>query len=199
MKRSKLLFKVYPPTILLTVFSVTLSCQQMTVRTNPVGEIDEVSGMSNIRTPGSKAISERKMRTMIEQSVKIWNQGELALIDKLYAPEYVRYHTDISDKLVGLNALKEHVTALRRAYPDLTVKIDDLLVKNDMSVTRWTFTGTNEGAIGEMPPTGKRVQVSGVTIGRFFSGKITKEWAYWNNAAVLDQLGYTFVPPPAQK
>jgi len=199
MKRSKLLFKVYPPTILLTVFSVTLSCQQMTVRTNPVGEIDEVSGMSNIRTPGSKAISERKMRTMIEQSVKIWNQGELALIDKLYAPEYVRYHTDISDKLVGLNALKEHVTSLRRAYPDLTVKIDELLVKNDMSVTRWTFTGTNEGAIGEMPPTGKRVQVSGVTIGRFFSGKITKEWAYWNNAAVLDQLGYTFVPPPAQK
>ena len=171
----------------------------MTVRTNPVGEIDEVSGMSNIRTPGSKAISERKMRTMIEQSVKIWNQGELALIDKLYAPEYVRYHTDISDKLVGLNALKEHVTSLRRAYPDLTVKIDELLVKNDMSVTRWTFTGTNEGAIGEMPPTGKRVQVSGVTIGRFFSGKITKEWAYWNNAAVLDQLGYTFVPPPAQK
>lgn len=199
MKRSKLLFKVYPPTILLTVFSVTLSCQQMTVRTNPVGEIDEVSGMSNIRTPGSKAISERKMRTMMEQSVKIWNQGELALIDKLYAPEYVRYHTDISDKLVGLNALKEHVTSLRRAYPDLTVKIDELLVKNDMSVTRWTFTGTNEGAIGEMPPTGKRVQVSGVTIGRFFSGKITKEWAYWNNAAVLDQLGYTFVPPPAQK
>lgn len=196
MKRSNFFFKVFPPTILLTVFSITQSCQQMSVRTNPeTGEIDEVSGISNIRNPGSKATSETKMKAMIEQSFKIWNQGELALVDKLYAPEFVRYHIDISDKIVGLNALKEHVISLRGAYPDLTVKIDELLIQDDMSVTRWTFTGTNEGAIGEMPPTGKRVRVSGVTIGRFFSGKITKEWAYWNNAAVLDQLGYTFVLP----
>ena len=196
MKSANQLFKVYAPTILLYVFSVTLSCQQMSVRTNPeTGEIDEVSGISIIRNPGSKATSETKMKAMIEQAVKIWNQGELALVDKLYAPEYVGYHTDIGDKLVGLNRLKQHVASMRVAYPDLTVKIDELLIKDDMSVTRWTFTGTNEGAIGEMPATGKRVQVSGVTIGRFFSGKITKEWAYWNNATVLDQLGYIFVPP----
>ena len=194
MKSSNQLFNVYYPTILLTVFSVTLSCQQMSVRTTPEGTIKEVRGSNSLRNPGSKTTSEKKMRAMIKQSVKIWNQGKLALVDKLYAPEYVRYHPDISDKLVGHNAFKEYVASMRGAYPDLTVKIDELLIEDDMSVTCWTFTGTNEGAIGEMPPTSKRVQVSGVTIGRFFSGKITKEWAYWNNAAVLDQLGYTFVP-----
>lgn len=89
MKQSNLLFKVYRPTILLYIFSVTLSCQQMSVRTTPEGTIKEVSGSNNLRNPGSKATSEKKMRAMIEQSVKIWNQGELALVDKLYAPEYV--------------------------------------------------------------------------------------------------------------
>ncbi len=68
MKSANQLFKVYAPTILLYVFSVTLSCQQMSVRTNPeTGEIDEVSGISIIRNPGSKATSETKMKAMIEQ------------------------------------------------------------------------------------------------------------------------------------
>ncbi len=195
MKQSNLLFKVYPPAILLTVFSLVLSCQQTTVRTKPDGTISEISSISYKNPSGSKATSEIKMKAMIEQSIKIWNEGELVLIEKLYAAEYVRYHVDVSDKLVGLNAFKEHVTTVLTAYPNFTIRIDEILIKDDMSVTQWTFTGTNEGALGDIPPTGKKVQVSGVTIGRFFGGKITKEWVYWNNAALLEQLGYTFVPP----
>ena len=50
-----------------------------------------------------------------------------------------------------------------------------------------------------MPPTGKKVDLSGVLISQVVDGKITEQWAYTNMASRYRQLGFTITPPSQEK
>jgi predicted ester cyclase len=60
------------------------------------------------------------------------------------------------------------------------------------------MTGINTGTLGEMPPTGKRFQISGMAITRILDGKIIEDETYWNVLDFYQQLGYTLIPPQEQ-
>ena len=43
-----------------------------------------------------------------------------------------------------------------------------------------------------MPPTGKRIEITGLSINRFDSdGKLAETWDQWDNAGFMTQLGVT--------
>ena len=62
------------------------------------------------------------------------------------------------------------------AYPDRTLVIEDLVTEGDRVTARWRAHGTHPGWIEGMPATGKRDEVSGVTVVRVVKGKITEFW-----------------------
>ena len=62
--------------------------------------------------------------------------------------------------------------AYRGAFPDLHFTIEAQVAEGDRVVTRWTAGGTNTGSLGGMPPTGKAVVVSGISIERIAGGKV---------------------------
>ena len=41
---------------------------------------------------------------------------------------------------------------------------------------RWTMQGTLEGVFMGIPPTSKRVQLSGISINRFANGRSVESW-----------------------
>ena len=126
--------------------------------------------------------------------VEVWNTGNVALIDELCSPEYVRHHVDIDEDIVGIDAFKEWVTSTRTMYPDFHVVIDEEIGAINKVIYRWTVTGTNTGP-SDMPPTGKKVKFSGSSIINIANGKVTEEWLYYNDAAIQQQLGYRTSPP----
>jgi predicted ester cyclase len=40
-----------------------------------------------------------------------------------------------------------------------------------------------------IPPTGKQVTVTGLTISRVVKGKVVEEWTNWDTLGMLQQLG----------
>jgi hypothetical protein len=74
------------------------------------------------------------------------------------------------------------------------VKIDETIIKGDRIIALYTLTGTNTGP-GQWPPTGKKIEIKGVSIGRIVDGKFAEELVYYNFAALLTQLGFTITPP----
>jgi predicted ester cyclase len=57
-------------------------------------------------------------------------------------------------------------------------------------VTRYTIRATHQGETEEYgPPTGKRVELKGITIHRIEGGKIVEEWERYDNLSILQQLG----------
>ncbi|MDQ5854090.1 MAG: ester cyclase, partial [Chloroflexota bacterium] len=61
---------------------------------------------------------------------------------------------------------------------------------------RWTGRGTQQGELFGIPPTGKPVTVSGMTMARIQDGQGVEAWTQSDNLGVLQQLGA--IPPPGQ-
>ncbi len=54
---------------------------------------------------------------------------------------------------------------------------------------RWTFTGTHEGEMMGVEPTGKKVEVSGVEINHVEDGRISESWTVSDALGLMKQLG----------
>jgi steroid delta-isomerase-like uncharacterized protein len=158
-----------------------------------LGILFAMFGCATVQKGGE--LSEQEIKALTDQYLEIWNKGDLALVDKVYASEPLMELVDVlAPIIVYSEAFKRYVVAVRTQYPDLNVKIDEIIVKGDRLILRYTSTGTNTGP-GRIPPTGKKIKFSAVSIIRVVNGKIAEELVYCNQAAVLRQLGYTFTPP----
>lgn len=144
--------------------------------------------------PGGITTQDEERNRMV---LEIWNTGKLELVNEVFSPDIVLHIVDVSEDVVGTDAIKEYVTSVRTSYPDFNVTFDEQIKSGDTFTYRWTITGTNTGP-GESPPTGKKMKVSGVSIFKVAEGKIVEEWMYYNQAAIFTQLGFTITPPTVE-
>jgi steroid delta-isomerase-like uncharacterized protein len=67
--------------------------------------------------------------------------------------------------------------------------IEDQVAEGDKVVTRWTATGTHKGELMGIPPSGKKVRVTGIAIDRLEDGKIVESWSSFDQLGMLQQIG----------
>jgi steroid delta-isomerase-like uncharacterized protein len=119
--------------------------------------------------------------------VEPW-EGNLDVIDELVAADYVG-HDPAQPELHGPDGIREFITTYLAGFPDGRITIDEQLAEGDLVATRWTGRGTQQGELMGIPPTGKQVTVSGITISRVKGGKVVEEWSNWDTLGMLQQLG----------
>jgi predicted ester cyclase len=148
----------------------------------------------------SNAESDTDLKTLAEKSIEVINTGNMELAAEVYSPTIKLHLVDQVKPLAeGLEPLNQYGNFLRTAYPDMKFVATDIMVSGDKIITVTNFTGTNTGPRGGMPPTGKKVDFSGVLISHVVDGKITEQWAYTNMASLYRQLGFTITPPSAEE
>lgn len=59
----------------------------------------------------------------------------------------------------------------------------------DFVTTRVRATGTHQGEILDLEPTGKSFDVTAMTLSRIEDGKIVEWWSEWDFAGLLNQIG----------
>jgi steroid delta-isomerase-like uncharacterized protein len=110
------------------------------------------------------------------------------ILEKVYAPDLVWHEPD--QEVRGYEEARQFVSMYKSAFPDLNVTVEDAIVQGDKVVTRYTVRGTHQGEIEEFgPPTGRQVELEGITIHRIEDGKIVEEWERYDNLGILQQLG----------
>ncbi|MGH2534691.1 MAG: ester cyclase [Thermomicrobiales bacterium] len=125
---------------------------------------------------------------------EIYNRGNLAVVDEVAASDFVIHLP--SEEIHGPEGAKQYVAALRGAFPDLHITIEDQIADGDKVVTRWTARATHTGAFQGIPPTGKRGSMTGIDIDRIADGKIVECWVNSDDLGLLQQLGV--IPTPGQ-
>ena len=126
-----------------------------------------------------------------------WNSGDLSLVDEMYAPNYMIHDPSQPDFSGGAEAFKGFVSAFRAGLPDIHFKVEELVAEGDMVAWRFTTTGTHEGELLGIPPTGKRTMVTGLVISRFEGGKWAEDYVNWDTLGMLQQLGA--IPAPQEE
>jgi steroid delta-isomerase-like uncharacterized protein len=124
----------------------------------------------------------------------LWNQGKLDTVSDLYDANQVSYGLGM-EVPAGAEGIKQFISIYRTAYPDTHFTVEDQIAEGDKVVTRWTATGSHQGELMGIPPTGRRVTVTGITINRIVGGKIMETWNNFDALGQLQQLGV--VPPPS--
>jgi steroid delta-isomerase-like uncharacterized protein len=124
------------------------------------------------------------VRRVIEE---IYNRGNLAAADELAASDLVVHLT--SQEICGREGAKQYVAALRAAFPDLRMTIEDQIAEGDRVVTRWTARGTHMGEFQGILPTGKQARVAGIDIDRIADGKTVECWSHMDELGMMQQLG----------
>ncbi len=143
-------------------------------------------------------ITDQEANALLEGLLEIWNEGNFDITEDFFTADFVLHDNDFQE-LVGIEAFEGFVTMNRTAFPDFKVTMDEFFVKGDKMASRWTVTGTQTGPMRDLPPTGKKMQISGLSIYRIANGKFAEEWLHFNMLDFYQQLGFTVVPPEAQK
>ncbi len=110
------------------------------------------------------------------------------ILEEVYDTDLVWHEPD--QDIQGMEQARQFVSMFLSAFPDLQATVEDAIAEGDKVVTRWTLRGTHQGEIEEFgPPTGKQIELKGITIHRIEDGKIVEEWERYDNLSVMQQLG----------
>ncbi len=128
---------------------------------------------------------------------EVWTKGDLDVIDELIDPDFVNYDPNSETGQVrGVAAFKQSFAELRNAFPDLRLTIEDQIAEGDKVAYRWKASGTHEGGLMGIPPTGNRMTITGTAIARISGGKIEEGWQNFDALGMMQQLGV--IPEPGR-
>ncbi len=119
---------------------------------------------------------ENKVLVRREQE-ELWNHtGNLDAAQELFAPDQVE-------------AAKQEAADFRQGFPDVVSTIEDLIAEGDKVVARWRARATHQGTYMGIPPTGKEVEFTGISVYRIEAGRIAESWNEEDELGLMRQLG----------
>lgn len=121
--------------------------------------------------------------------------GERRLFFERYTDAW-NDHDPSLDGPISRAEVADFVTETVAAFPD--VRFTERRVITDGSnrslvlTAEWTMTGSHDGSFQGLPPAGEAVEIDGVDVVTITDEGITSITGYFDQSAVMDQLGLTF-------
>jgi steroid delta-isomerase-like uncharacterized protein len=123
------------------------------------------------------------------------NTGKFDLFKEAVSPENID-HDPAPGQVPGPEGYRMFFSGLRNAFPDLSVALETLVADEESIAIAYTITGTQNGPLMAVAPTGRKIKIRGVQIAKFKDGKMVERWGSSDELGMLQQLGV--IAPPAQ-
>ena len=153
----------------------------------------EAEKTTAVEKPDQKVTAETEFKAIAKAFLQIRNNTDQAksagLFEKVIAPDFVMHIFPYED-VKGRDAFAAFNMCAAKAFSNFSYSFDEVIVKDDRVVCRWTVKGTNTGPYNLHAASGKDVHISGVSIFHIANGQIAEEWQFYNRLAILGQLGY---------
>ena len=124
-----------------------------------------------------------------EKAAELLNAGDIdAGVDTMFAIDAVD-RDPAPGQEPGREGFRSFFRTLTTAFPDAHLEPQTMVADDSSVAFAYTLTGTHKGDFQGVAPTGKRIEVRGVQIGRFENGQIVERWGSTDEAGVMSQLG----------
>ena len=122
--------------------------------------------------------------------------GYLDGIDEVWADDLVWHGPAGLGTVHGKEEFSKVFNLILGGFPDLKVTPEKIITDDNENLvaTRYTWHGTHTGAFLGIPPTGRAVTVTGISIYRIADGKIVEEWFPQDLLGLLQQIGAAPLP-----
>jgi predicted ester cyclase len=148
------------------------------------------NGSSNDKEATNKALVQR----FYDEVVNAHNPN---LIDSFCHAEFTDHDPSPGHSGKGSADLKANFTELFASFPDVRMTTDFMVANGDTVAVYMTLTGTNSGAMGNMPATNKQITIKGIDIVALRDGKATDRWGVFDNMTMMAQMGMMGGAAPA--
>ena len=89
---------------------------------------------------------------------------------------------------------KHFIYLLWKAFPDIRIIFEDIIIEGNKVVCRYNLAGTHKGEFMDLQATGKQFKVNGMTIFSFRDAKCIERWNLVDIMSLMEQLGPNLKP-----
>ena len=126
--------------------------------------------------------------TLARDSVEAFNTGNTAKLLAVAAPDIVIHYAEMPSPLQGRETWQQGYELMKRAFPDLEIRVDDLVAAGDKVALRLTLGGTHQGEFQGIPDTGRTISYVSHEFYRVADGLVAEEWICSDLASLFSQL-----------
>jgi steroid delta-isomerase-like uncharacterized protein len=122
------------------------------------------------------------------------NHRDFKRFEEIHTKDFVKHYNNSPAE-----NLSEEMRDAKGQYDsssDLTFTENWMIAEGDKVAVCFTAKGTHDGAFHGVPATGKRYELSSMTVWRVVDGKIAEEWVFFNDLDLYRQLGLFKEPGP---
>jgi predicted ester cyclase len=117
---------------------------------------------------------------------EVWNKGRRDAIPEMLAPDAVLHEAGTDS--VGPEGFYPFFDRLSVALSDLHVTVHDTITENDRICVRWSCSAAHTGEGLGVAPTGKSIDVTGMSIMRVRDGWLVECWQNWDMLGLMEQI-----------
>lgn len=89
----------------------------------------------------------------------------------------------------GIDSIRQFYASFWAAFPDAQLQIEDIVEQGQKLAARFVVRATHRGEFMAIPPTGRSVTLTGITVLSFRQGRCIERWSEANFLALLQQIG----------
>ena len=138
-------------------------------------------------------------KTIVEHAFEAMTAQDIDRLVALVTPDCD--WVDAGMQIQGPDQLRAYMQAFYTAFPDFRLAIRHSVESGDTVAAETRFTGTHTGPLrlpsGEVPPTGRSVELKVAEFFELRNGKVQRMRAYFDQGAVMREFGLTAAAEPA--
>jgi steroid delta-isomerase-like uncharacterized protein len=132
--------------------------------------------------------------TIHRQMCDAWNRRDFDAVRSLLHPEYTYMGGDGKELTGGPDTGVNVAKAYAAAFPDGRLEISATYAQGNAAVSELRATGTHQGSLMGIAPTGKRVDFVLCNVVELRDGKVYREREYFDVLHMWEQLGVLKAP-----
>ncbi|HAJ35358.1 MAG TPA: hypothetical protein DCL15_06655 [Chloroflexi bacterium] len=128
-------------------------------------------------------------QAVVQQVLAAWNSHDPARVAAFYTEDCRVIDVAIAQPPVGRAGVQRMFEAYYHAFPDLEIKPDVIIIEGNRVAVFWMAHATHQGAILNIPPSGRTVTARGVNYLVLRDDKVCETLTIWDVAGMLRDLG----------
>lgn len=125
-------------------------------------------------------------KEVVRRLITRWSEGDLPAIEELLSPQLLNHNPNlplVTDRL----SLIEWAAAMRAAYPNLRISVDELIGEGDTVAARLRVRGTPATAYNGRPA--RSFAITGIVFCRVAAAQIIEAWWVLDIFNMFKQIG----------
>lgn len=131
--------------------------------------------------------SDEQLRLIDRFYNDMWNRFDKSVFGDILDPK-IHFRGSLGQTKVGFDEFGEYVDYIQAFASDFHNEVLSTITERNRTFARLSYTGTHQGEVFGLAPTGKRFEYSGAAVFTFSNGLISNVWVLGDVYGLTKQL-----------